>query len=400
MSKENVTPLSGIKVVEFTHMVMGPSAGVILGDLGAEVIKVEPLSGDKTRKLGGSGAGYFPMYNRNKKSICLDLKSDKGQEIALRLIDRADVLIENFRPGAMEKLGFGYESVKTRNPELIYCSAKGFLSGPYENRTALDEVTQMMGGLAYMTGPPGRPLRAGSSVIDVVGGMFGVIGILSALQQRHDSGQGQKVTSSLFESTAFLIGQHMAQYAVTGEPAKPMPVRTSAWAIYDIFESKDGEQVFVAVVSDTQWKKFCEDFELQELAANPDFETNSARVAARDTILPEVRQVFAQFSKNELMDKLEQSGLPFSGIGKPEEMFDDPHLNHSGGLLNVTIPGGEATRLPALPIALGDKRPGLMYDIPEAGEDSIDILQQAGFSDSDIDSILKSGVVKTSEEES
>nr|WP_255399457.1 CoA transferase [Oceanicoccus sp. KOV_DT_Chl] len=210
-------PLSGIKVVEFTHMVMGPTVGVILADLGADVIKIEPIQGDNTRRLKGSGAGYFPMYNRNKKSLCVDLKSEQGHQLAERLAAKADVVIENFRPGAMDKLGFGYEQLSALNPRLIYCSLKGFLSGPYQHRTALDEVTQMMGGLAYMTGLPDRPMRAGSSVIDITGGMFGVIGILAALEERHRTGKGKEVVSSLYETTAYMVGQHMAQQAVSGE---------------------------------------------------------------------------------------------------------------------------------------------------------------------------------------
>ncbi|MCR9193253.1 MAG: CoA transferase, partial [Hyphomonas sp.] len=256
--------LSGIKVIEFTHMVMGPAAGLVLADLGADVIKVEPVGGDKTRGLRGSGAGYFSMYNRNKKSLSIDLKSAEGKELALKLIDEADVFIENFRPGALEKLGFGYEALSSRNPKLIYCSEKGFLDGPYSHRTALDEVAQMMGGLAYMTGPPGRPLRAGSSVIDVTGGMFGAIAVLAALQDRTRTGKGRHVSASLYETTVFLVGQHMAQYAVTGTPAAPMPARISAWAVYDVFDVKDDEKVFVGVVSDTQWRAFCKAFSLTE----------------------------------------------------------------------------------------------------------------------------------------
>ena len=393
MHQNNSLPLAGIKVVEFTHMVMGPTVGVILADLGAEVIKLEPVTGDKTRNLSGSGAGYFPMYNRNKKSICLDLKSKPGQEIAKRLISKADVLIENFRSGAMNKLGFDYESLSRDNPGLIYCSAKGFLSGPYEHRTALDEVVQMMGGLAYMTGPPGQPLRAGASVIDVMGGMFGAIGILAALEQRHGTGRGQKLTSALFESTVFLMGQHMAQYAVTGELAKPMPVRLSAWAIYDIFETKDAAQIFVAVVSDTQWLKFCEDFELSDFAGDETLRANSDRVAQRDTIIPVVRNLFKQYNKMELTNKLEASGLPYAGIGKPEDMFNDPHLLQSGGLLDTTIPGGGTTQLPALPLEMDGTRPGLGYDVPVAGQDSLAVLQAADYSEQEISVLIAEGIV-------
>jgi len=354
MTSDNEAPLQGLKVIEFSHMVMGPSAGVILGDLGADVIKVEPLSGDKTRELKGSGAGYFAMYNRNKRSIRLNLKSDKGLGIARELLEEADILIENFRPGTMDRLGLGYEALCAANPELIYCSTHGFLAGPYEDRAALDEVAQMMGGLAYMTGPSGRPLRAGASVIDVTGGMFGVIGILAALEQRHRTGAGQRVKSSLYETTVFLVGQHMAQFAVTGTPAAPMPNRISAWAIYDIFTTADDEMIFVGVVSDTQWQAFCRDFELDELAADESLAENNARVEARGRLLPIIRDLFSSFTKDELLDKLEQTGLPFAPVARPEDLFDDAHLTASGGLVPVTLPDGSETSLPALPLEMGN----------------------------------------------
>jgi crotonobetainyl-CoA:carnitine CoA-transferase CaiB-like acyl-CoA transferase len=387
-------PLAGIKVVEFTHMVMGPAVGAILVELGAEVIKVEPIGGDATRQLLGSGAGYFSMYNRNKKSICLDLKSPRGLEIAKRLASQADVVVENFRTGAIDKLGLGYESLSALNPRLIFCSEKGFLAGPYEHRTALDEVAQMMGGLAYMTGPPGRPLRAGTSVIDVTGGMFGVIGILAALEQRHRTGRGQKVSSSLFETTVYLVGQHMAQKAVTGQAAKPMPVRISAWAIYDVFETGDGEQVFVGVVSDSLWEKFCAAFKLHELGADPAFKTNSQRVLAREQLLPKVRELFKGYSKADLVAKLERTGLPFAPIGKPEDMFEDPHLLASGGLGDVTLADGAQTRLPLLPVELDGHRPTQGGKLPAIGQNTDELLRALGFDDPQISELRDRNIVQ------
>jgi crotonobetainyl-CoA:carnitine CoA-transferase CaiB-like acyl-CoA transferase len=387
-------PLAGIKVVEFTHMVMGPAVGVILADLGAEVTKVEPLQGDNTRRLKGSGAGYFSMYNRNKRSLCLDLKSAQGAELARGLIADADVLIENFRPGAMEKLGFGYEAMNLDNPGLIYCSAKGFLSGPYEHRTALDEVTQMMGGLAYMTGPPGQPLRAGSSIIDITGGMFGVIGVLAALEQRHRSGRGQQVVSSLYETTAFLVGQHMAQEAVSGEIPPPMSVRRSAWAVYDIFETADAEKVFVGIVSDTQWVKFCTAFGLSDFAADAELASNNGRVAARDRILPLIEAHFRSMSKQALMDLLESTGLPFAPIARPHDLIDDPHLNASGGLLNVELPGGGVAKLPALPLEFGGQRLGLRRQVPSEGVDAEEVLTGMGLSADQIAALRDQEIIR------
>lgn len=374
-------------------MVMGPTVGVILADLGADVIKVEPIGGDNTRRLVGSGSGYFPMYNRNKKSITLNLKSEEGLAVAHKLIADTDVMIENFRPGAMDKLGLGYDQLNEINDQLIYCSEKGFLEGPYAHRTALDEVAQMMGGLAYMTGEPGKPSRAGASVIDVMGGMFGVIGILAALKQREKTGKGQRVQSSLYESTVFLMGQHMAQYSVTGKAAAPMPVRVSAWAIYQVFNTKDNEQLFVGVVSDTQWRKFCESFGLDELANNPEYENNTSRVQRKKELVPIVQQVFMNYTKQELMEKLEHTGLPFAPITEPTDLFDDPHLNASGGLLDLNIPRGDTTSLPALPIEMNGKRMGVRHDLPEIGEQTETILIENGFSSEQIEKFKSDGII-------
>lgn len=349
------TPLAGLKVVEFTHMVMGPAAGAILAALGAEVTRVEPPGGDPTRRLIGSGAGYYPMYNRHKGTITADLKSAEGLATARSLSAGADILIENFRPGALDRLGLGYDALAAINPRLVYCSLKGFLAGPYENRTALDEVAQMMGGLAYMTGPPGRPLRAGSSVVDVTGGMFGVIAILAAIEERHRTGRGQKVVASLFETTVYLVGQHMAQRAVTGAAAAPMPARLSAWAIYDVFETRD-DPVFIGVVSDPLWERFCALFDLAALRADEGLRRNNDRVRARERILPQIRELIGGFTRAEVVARLEGTGIPFAPIGRPEDMASDPHLLASNGLEPVILPDGATALLPALPIEMAGER--------------------------------------------
>jgi crotonobetainyl-CoA:carnitine CoA-transferase CaiB-like acyl-CoA transferase len=387
-------PLSGVTVVEFVHMVMGPSCGLVLADLGADVIKVEPApNGDNTRRLTGSGAGFFAAINRNKRSLAVDMKHPDGIALVQRLLEGADVLVENFRPGAMDKLGLGYQALAARHPRLIYCSCKGFLPGPYENRTALDETVQMMAGLAYMTGPPGRPLRAGSSVNDIMGGMFGAIGILAALHERHATGRGKHVQSGLFENDVLLMAQHMALIAVTGRIPPPMSVRTPAWPVYDIFDTADDDQVFVGVVSDTQWKIFCEDFGLAELLADPALATQSARVAARDVTIPRIAAVLKRYTRAELIAACEKHELPYAPIGKPVELFDDPHLNASGGLLPVTLPDGRQTKLPALPIALDGERLGIRRDLPRPGEHGAEILREMGYADTEIEALQKAGVL-------
>lgn len=377
-------PYAGIRVVEFTHMVMGPSCGLMLADLGAEVIKVEPVghgrNGDATRKLLGSGSGFFPLFNRNKKSLTLDLQTPEGKEAALRLIATADVVTENFKPGTMTKLGLDYESLRQRFPRLVYVSHKGFLPGPYEHRTALDEVVQMMGGLAYMTGRPGDPLRAGTSVNDIMGGMFGAMGAMAALAQREKTGKGQEVQSALFENNVFLIAQHMMQYAVTGKPAAPMPARISAWAIYDVFEVQGGEQIFLAVVSDGAWREFCDAFGLVQLRDDPRLGSNNDRVQARSWLMPLLRETMAGYSAAHIAQIFEDKGLPFAPIARPHDLLEDPHLNATGALAPITLPDGRDSKTVLLPLTLDGKHLQVRLSPPKLGEHSLEILTALGYS--------------------
>ena len=395
MSEKRSLPLEGVRVVEFVHMVMGPTCGLLLADLGAEVIKVEPMpGGDKTRDLAGGGAGFFPAFNRNKKSIVVDVKSPEGLALVKRLVKTADVVTENFRPGAMEKLGLGYEALKAENSLLIYMSAKGFLQGPYEHRTALDEVVQMMTGLAYMTGLNNRPLRVGASVNDIMGGMFAVISILCALLQRKEGGTGAKIETGLFETCAFLMSQHMAAHAINGlEPLPMAEANRGAWSIYNVFDTaRQGEQVFVGVVTDTQWEVFCNNFDFPDLLPLTAV-GNKERVRLRDQYLPRVRERFKQFTKADLIDKCEALGLPYSPIQKPTDLYDDPHLLASGGLLEMTEPGGRKVVVPGLPVSVDGERFELRRDPPAAGADNDDVLQAIGLDVADIDRLRASGII-------
>ena len=387
-------PYHGLRIIEFTHMVMGPTCGMVLADLGAEVIKIEPLTGDNTRHLLGSGAGFFAMFNRNKKSLALDLHTPSGTEAALKLIATADIVIENFKPGTMAKLGLDYASLSKLNERLIYVSHKGFLPGPYDHRTALDEVVQMMGGLAYMTGRPGDPLRAGSSVNDIMGGMFGAMGAMAALAQRAVTGKGQEVQSGLFENNVFLMAQHMMQFAVTGQAAAPMPSRISAWAVYDVFTVKGGEQIFLAVVTDSQWVVFCKAFDLQDMLADTRLVTNNDRVRARDWVMPLLRNRMMQFSAAELSAVFEQNGLPFAPITRPEDLFDDPHLLATGGLGAMTLTDGRTTHAPLMPMTLGGGRPGVRLNPPRLGEHTDALLAESGYSSEQILAMKKAFIAK------
>ncbi len=390
---DKALPYAGLKVIEFTHMVMGPTCGLILADLGAEVIKIEPLKGDNTRHLLGSGAGFFSAFNRNKKSLAVDLKSPEGLALVKQLILSADVVSENFKPGTMRKLGLDYASLSQDNERLVYVSHKGFLPGPYEHRTALDEVVQMMGGLAYMTGRKGDPLRAGTSVNDIMGGMFGAIAVMAALKERDSTGRGQEVQSALFENNIFLVAQHMMQYVVTGNAPDPMPSRISAWAIYDVFTVKNEEQIFLAVVSDTQWKIFCDAFGLDQLWTNEALATNNLRVQARSWMLPQIREKMACYSKQELADIFEAHALPYAPISRPEELLDDRHLLQTGGLAPMQLPDGRQTNVPLLPICMDGERLGLRLNPPRLGEHSEAVLKAAGLDAAQIQLLIQKNII-------
>jgi crotonobetainyl-CoA:carnitine CoA-transferase CaiB-like acyl-CoA transferase len=397
MSAARTQPLQGLKVVEFTHMVMGPTCGMVLADLGADVIKVEPIDGDRTRTLLGAGIGFFPMFNRNKKSIQIDLHKPAGAAVARKLAASADVVAENFKPGTMVKYGLDYASLAEQNPKLIYASLKGFLPGPYDHRTALDEVVQMMGGLAYMTGRPGDPVRAGSSVNDIMGGMFGAIAILGALVQRGIGGRGMEVQAALYENNIFLVGQHMLQYAITGVAAQPMPARISPWAIYDVFNVKDGEQIFLAAVSDAQWLTFCDALGFADLKADPALALNNDRVRARPTLLAELGKRLGAFSAAELSQRMEAAGLPFAPIMRPEQLLDDPHLAATGGLSAIRLTDGEragqVVKAPLFPFTLDGERPGTRLNPPQRGEHTREVLAALGYAAPDIESLYSQHAV-------
>lgn len=386
-------PLAGIRILELGHTVMGPSCSMVLADLGADVIKVEPPEGDRTRANVGFGSALFPVFNRNKRSLCIDLKSDAGKTVFHKVVATADALLENFAPGAMDRLGLGYEALREAHPRLVYCSLKGFLSGPYEKRAALDEIVQFMGGLAYMTGPSGMPLRAGASVVDIMGGMFGALGIMAALRERERTGCGQLVQSSLFESTAFLVSQHMGQEALTGKAPPPMPEKASSWAVYDPFQTSDGKTVFVGITSDNHWRSFCTGFGVEELLADPDLKSNPQRAQKRDRIMPIVTAKFAAETFESLVAKLERLNLPFGPLARPGDLFDDPQLNHGGRMLDILLPTGKRAKIPGLPLEMGGRKTRIRYQPPAMGEHTRIVLEESGYSADEIERLVQQGTV-------
>ena len=378
-------PLDGLRVVEMTHMIMGPSCGMFLGMLGAEVIKVEPPEGDKTRALTGMGRGFFPTFNRGKKSITLDLKSEAGRAALDRLLETADVFVENFRDQSLARMGYAPEALRARYPRLIVSSLKGFLKGPYENRTAMDEVVQMMTGMAYMTGPTGRPLRIGSSANDIMGGLFGAFAVLATLLERGRDGQGHLLRTGLFENCLFLVSQHMVQFDIEGREAPPMPEREFSWPVYDIFETAEGRQIFIGAVTEGQWDVLCEVLGLAELRADPGLQTRMDQINARDRTLPVVAAAVRARGFGELVARFEATGIPFSPIHRPAEMYDDPHVNRPGGLFTSSLPEGDTFRAPAMPFEIDD-RPvaGHGLDVAAIGADTRAVLADIGLSEAEI----------------
>jgi crotonobetainyl-CoA:carnitine CoA-transferase CaiB-like acyl-CoA transferase len=388
-------PLQGIKVLAFTHAVMGPSAAMILGDLGAEVLHIEPPAGDTTRNLRGFGIGYYSYFTRNQKSLAVDLKAPEGRKIIHKLAAGADIVLENFGPGTMDRLGYDYESLARVNPRLIYCSLKGFMPGPYENRVAMDEVVQMMGGLAYMTGPPGEPTRAGTSIIDITGGMFAALGAILALYDRERTGRGTFVKSALFETTVFLMGQHMAYAALTGEPVPPMPARVSAWSVYKLFGTRDGGKVFIGIISEKHWQQFCEAFGRKDWLADERLKSNNARIAQRDWFLPEVEAMIRQYTQQEVIAICERAGICFAPIARPEDLFDDPQLNQGAfGLLATRFPNGVVAKMPRLPVQVGSYQFGKRCDPPaEIGGSTAEVLKSFGYTEEEIRSLAEKKII-------
>ncbi len=388
-------PLSGVRVLEFTHAIMGPMCGLVLADLGAEVIKIEPApEGDPTRRLKGYGVGFFTFFNRNKRSVIVDAKTEQGKAILEKLLATADVVVENFAPTTMERLGLGYRTLSEKYPELIYCSLKGFLPGPYELRPALDEVIQMMAGLAYMTGPEGQPLRAGTSILDIMGGTYGALGVILALHERKRTGYGQHVMNGLFETASFLMGQHMAQAAISQEPVLPMPGRVSAWAIYRLFKTCEGDFVFIAITSDRHWERFCRAFTRDDLLQHERIRTNNDRVTAHDWLIPELERMFSSLTKIQIMRLCEEAEIPFAPVGHAEDLFDDPHLLAGGSLLPIRLQDGNETRLPAIPLKLGNHVWDLRLQAPLPGEHTRSILNDAGYAPLQIEQLYALGVIQ------
>lgn len=389
--------LSDIRVLELGHIVAGPSAGLIMAEMGADVIKIEnPERGDQSRATPDQAA--FLTFNRNKRSMALDLKHPKGKEIFSRLLKSADVVVDNFAHGALERLGFSYEEMSKICPRIIHCSIKGFLSGLYEDRPSLDEPAQMMGGLAYMTGPRGQPLRAGASITDIGAAMFGVIGVLAAIHERHHTGRGQSIRSGLFETVVYFVAQHVAKAAITGQVPPPAPERSigkgMGWAIYKIFTTKDQRQLFVGITSDAHWERFCKEFQVHDLWEDLSLRTNQGRLKQQALVNDRVEQIVAAFALDSMVERFEKSKIPYACVNTPMDLFQDPHLRGRGHFIEVMGPNGATIELPRLPMDFSSGQSPLRMNPPKLGEHTVQIMQEMGYSAEEIESLMKEGVIK------
>ncbi len=392
-------PLDGLRVLELGHIIAGPSAGLLLADLGADVIKVErPGEGDQTRGMPAGNGANFHFLNRNKRSITIDLKgSSQGRELFLRLARGSDIVIDNFAYGAVEALGLGYDVLERENPRIIYMALKGFLPGPDEARPFLDELAQMSAGLAFMTGPRGQPMRAGASIVDVGAAAYGIIAVLAALQQRAHTGRGQKITSGLFETTVFWVGQWLANYGATGEPSVPMPeIRQGTrmgWGIYQLFTAADGEQVFVGITSNAHWERFCAEFGLVDLLADERLSDNSKRVAARAWLPARIAEEMLKYPSAALAERLARAKIPYAPLRRPDQLVDDPHLNASDQWIATPLPGRPPAKLPKMPVRSSAYEFGLRRPAPQLGEHTREVLQEFGLSKDDIDALASRRII-------
>lgn len=387
----SVAPLAGIRVLELSHIIAGPTAGQILGDLGADVIKIESVDGgDQSRRAPGSNSAVFDFLNRNKRSVALNLKKE-GREIFLKLAETADIVLDNFAYGVVDSLGVGYEVASRKNARLIWLSVKGFLPGPAEARPLLDELAQMMGGLAFMTGPRGQPMRAGASIIDVGAATYGVIGVMAALRQRENSGRGQHITAGLYETSVYWVGQWMSIAQQSEQPAVPMPEmrqgQRMGWGVYRLFETADKVQVFIGLTSNPQWERFCREFAQSELMADPRYQSNSDRVAHRHELAEKISGIVAQVNSVELQRRLELAKVPFAPLRRPDELADESHLEGAGQLMQVQSKTGKTLRLPKIPVKADSIEFELRRNPPHLGEHTREVLLEAGYTEAQIDQL-------------
>jgi CoA:oxalate CoA-transferase len=391
--------LQGIRILDLTRVLVGPYATMVLADLGADVIKIEmPLRGDDAREFGpflNGESAYFMSLNRNKRSMTLNLKSEAGKQVFLELVEKVDVVVENFRPGAMERLGLSYENLKAVNPELIYAAASGFgQSGPYSQRPAYDAVVQAMGGIMSITSPVpnGPPTRVGTSIGDITAGLFTAIGILAALRHRDKTGQGQMVDVSMLDCQVAILENAIARYLVTGEIPHPTGNRHPSIAPFEPFDTLDG-QIMLAVGNDAIWNKLCEALDLPDLVNHPLYLTNDLRNQNEATLKPVLADIINGRKTTEWQEIFDEAGIPNGPINTIDRVVEDPQVQSREMIVEVEHPTAGRMKIPGIPIKLSESPGKVAVCAPCLGEQTNEILAEVlGYSEDKIVSLRSEGI--------
>jgi CoA:oxalate CoA-transferase len=391
--------LQGIRILDLTRVLVGPYATMVLADLGADVIKIEmPLRGDDAREFGpflNGESAYFMSLNRNKRSMTLNLKSEAGKQVFLELVEKVDVVVENFRPGAMERLGLSYENLKAVNPELIYAAASGFgQSGPYSQRPAYDAVVQAMGGIMSITSPVpnGPPTRVGTSIGDITAGLFTAIGILAALRHRDKTGQGQMVDVSMLDCQVAILENAIARYLVTGEIPHPTGNRHPSIAPFEPFDTLDG-QIMLAVGNDAIWNKLCEVLDLPDLVNHPLYLTNDLRNQNEATLKPVLADIINGRKTTEWQEIFDEAGIPNGPINTIDRVVEDPQVQSREMIVEVEHPTAGRMKIPGIPIKLSESPGKVAVCAPCLGEQTNEILAEVlGYSEDKIVSLRSEGI--------
>jgi crotonobetainyl-CoA:carnitine CoA-transferase CaiB-like acyl-CoA transferase len=392
-------PLAGVRVIELGQYIAGPGAAMILAEIGAEVIKVEPLTGDPMRQY--VGRPMFSLLNRNKFSVGLDLKRADGRDVYLKLVQSADVVLDNLLLDTVEKLGIGYSVLSVANPRVIYCGIRGFLPGPREHNPLFDGAAQMLAGVAYMTGAPGRPIQVGVPIGDFSVAVWSALAILAALRARDVTGTGQHVKVGLFEAALYLCTSMVAEASVTGHAPPPLASRDEGGrprvGVYRYFRTRDDRTCLIQVISDPQWERFCVAFSLQDLWEDADLRHPAGRAARYLELEARMEPLVRQLSATDLVALLEQHAVPHAIVNSPFDVLSDEHVKMSGDLLQIPWEEGKTgtVEVPALPFRmdrLGSVEPRAA---PRVGGSSRRVLQEIGVSATEIDRLVADGVLAT-----
>ncbi len=394
----NDRPLEDITVLELCHIVAGPYTSLLLADLGADVIKIEhPERGDAFRNASPEASSAFNFLNRNKRGVTLNLKDEAGRQAFEDLIRDADVLVENYSPRAIESLDIGYNVLSELNPELVYCSIKGFNEGPYEDRPALDPVAEALSGMMSTTGYPDQPpARCGTSVADMAASLQGALAILAAIRQRDHTGEGQHITAPMFESTVGLMGGGIAFSDAFDEPMAPWEGGgQSQWAPYGVFQTGDDEWVFIGPSSERHWEALCEAMGVPDLAEDDRFRTLPARRENRDELDAALENVFGSLPREEITTRLEHANVPTAPVNDTLEVSADPHLEATDGFVEIAAPqkGRGSHRVPRSPIRSSSFDPVQPTDPPQQGEDTESVLKSMGYSEDRIAELADRGAI-------